>query len=148
MAGLCRPSNTAILHLPTSKGGFNLPRLHKKLQVSRQCQLLMSCDSCVRFLADHNLRRELGVRRKKFRPATLARVTNPAAKQSKAAKKLVKEDDDNSLLETLQSLDQQGQMSRCTDSKCAAVWSRVVQHPQEFGWLQLEECTCTHFSLL
>ena len=135
-AGLCRSSNTAILHLPTGKGGFNLPRLstlHKKLQVSRQCQLLMSRDSCVRFLADRNLRRELGMRRKKFRPATLARdviSTNPAAKQkvlSKAAKKLVKEDDDNSLLETLQSLDQQGQMSRCTDSKCAAVWSRVVQ---------------------
>ena len=135
-AGLCRSGNTAILYLSNALGGFNLPRLstlHKKLQVSRQCQLLMSRDGCVRFLADRNLKQELGVGRKKFRPATLARdiiSTNPAGNRkslSRAAKKMVKEDDNSALLENLQRLEQQGQMSRCTDTRCAPVWAGVVR---------------------
>ena len=135
-AGLCRSGNTAILHLPTAMGGLNLPRLstlHKKLQVSRQCHLLLSRDGCVRFLADCNLKKELGLGRKKFKPAILARDTisvNPAGNRKslgKAAKKLVQEDDDCSLLETLQGLDRQGQLSRCTDPKCAPLWAKVVQ---------------------
>ena len=42
-AGLARPANTALLHLPTKIGGLNLPQLwmlHKKLQVPQQAQLL------------------------------------------------------------------------------------------------------------
>ena len=133
--GLCKSCNTAILHLPVAMGGLNLPRLsslHKKLQVSHQCQLLLSRDECVRFLADRNLRREVGMGRKKFKPATFSRdiiSTNPGGNSkslSKAAKRVVKEDDDCVLLDSLQSLDTQGQMSRCTDPKCAAIWSRVV----------------------
>ena len=87
--------------------------------MSRQCQLLMSRDGCVRFLADRNLKRELGVVRKKFRPATLATdiiATNPAGSRralSRAAKQVVKEDEDSSMMGNLQSLEQQGQMSRC-----------------------------------
>ena len=76
--GLGKSANTALLYLPHTLGGLNLPLLstiHKRLQVSRQCQLLTSQDSCVRFLADCSLslKRELSLVRKKFRPATEAR---------------------------------------------------------------------------
>ena len=40
-SGLGRSANVALLYLPRSLGGRNLPRLstlHKRLQVSRQCQ--------------------------------------------------------------------------------------------------------------
>ena len=43
-------AKTALLYLPRAMGGLNLPSLmtlHKRLQVSRQCQLLVSQDSCV-----------------------------------------------------------------------------------------------------
>ena len=132
-AGLCKSGNTTLIYLSNAMGGLNLPclsTLHKKLQVSRQCQLLMSRDGCVRFLADRNLKQELGVVRKKFRPATLARdiiATNPAGSRralSRAAKLVVKEDEDSSTLESMQSLEQQ---SKCTDPKCAPVWAGVVR---------------------
>ena len=43
-AGLARSANTALLYLPCKMGGLNLPALsslYKRLQASRQCQLLM-----------------------------------------------------------------------------------------------------------
>ena len=75
-SGLGRSANAALLYLPRFLGGQNLPRLstlHKRLQVSRQCQFLTSQDSCVRFLADRGLRREQHFTRRKFRPAEVAR---------------------------------------------------------------------------
>ena len=48
-------ANTALLYLPRSLGDLKLPSpstLHKRLQVSWQCQLLTSQDSCMRFLAE------------------------------------------------------------------------------------------------
>ena len=54
-SGLSKSANLAILHLPHSQGGLNLPKLstvYGKLQVSRHTQLLTSRDGCVRFLAD------------------------------------------------------------------------------------------------
>ena len=45
----------------------------QRLQVSRQCQLLTSQDSCVRFLVDCGLKCELRVKCQKFRPAEVAR---------------------------------------------------------------------------
>ena len=135
-AGLCKSGNTALFYLPNAMGGLILPHLstlHKKLQVSRQCQLLMCRDGCVRFLANRNLKHKLGVVRKKFRPATLARdiiATNPAGSKralSRVAKLVVKEDKDSSTLESMQSLEQQGRMSKCTDPKCASVWAGVVR---------------------
>ena len=82
-AGLTKSANTAILYLPHSMGGLNLPLpsiLHKTLQVSRQSQLLTSRESCVRHLAERNLKCELTLTRKLFRPATAVRdilVDNP-----------------------------------------------------------------------
>ena len=74
--GLSKPANTAILYLPRSLGGLNLPLLstfHQKLQVSRQCQLLTSHDGCVHSLADYSLQVELLSVRKSFKPAASAR---------------------------------------------------------------------------
>ena len=135
-SGLGKSANTALLYLPRAMGGLNLPSLmtlHKRLQVSRQCQLLVSQDSCVQFLADCGLKRELSLARKKFRPAKQARealVTNPGENSKsliKTAKAAVSEEVNASLLDHLQSLEKQGQMSRCTSPSCAPVWSRVVQ---------------------
>ena len=88
-AGFSKSANTAILYLPRSMGGLNLPllsTLHKKLQVSRQRQLMTSRDGCVRFLADRTLRSELRLSRKKFRPAAAARdilVASPGGSRRK-----------------------------------------------------------------
>ena len=63
--------------------------LHKKLQVSCQYQLLESQDSCVCFLADCNLTCELSQKRKKFRPAEVARdalAINPGGNRKFLAK--------------------------------------------------------------
>jgi hypothetical protein len=136
-SGLGKSANTALLYLPRAMGGLNLPSLttlHKRLQVSRQCQLLVSQDSCVQFLVDCGLKLELSLARKKFRPAKQARealVINPPGGNSKSlmkrAKAAVSEEVNSSLLDHLQSLEKQGQMSRCTSPSCAPVWSRVVQ---------------------
>ena len=113
-------------------GGLNLPCLstvYKKLQVSRHTQFLTSRDGCVRFLADRHLRHELSSSRQKYRPATLAREVLEARPggewkaQAKAAKVLVAEETNSSLLDHWQSLERQGHMSRCMDQECAGVWS-------------------------
>ena len=97
-SGLGKSANTALLR---AMGGLNLPSLmtlHKRLQVSRQCQLLVSQDSCVQFLADRGLKRELSLARKKFRPAKQARealVINPGGNSislMKTAKAAVSEE--------------------------------------------------------
>ena len=57
-SGLARPANTSILYLSHKMGGLNLPlisTLHKKLQVSRQSQLLTSRDPAVRNMAERAL---------------------------------------------------------------------------------------------
>ena len=122
-SGLGKSANIALLYLPRTMGGLNLPSLmtlHKRLQVSRHCQLLVSQDSCVRFLADRGLKRELSLARKKFRPVKQARealVINPGGNRKsliKTAKAVVSEEVNSSLLDHLQSLEKQGQMSRCT----------------------------------
>ena len=135
-SGLARAANTAILFLPHSLGGLNLPApstLHKKLQVSLQCQLLTSYDSCVRFLADRKLKYELNLTRKKFRPAMEARDAmklNPGGSRKslmKTAKGAVLEESNSSRLDYLHSLDKQGQMSRCTPPRSAPIWAQAVQ---------------------
>ena len=121
--------------------------------MSRQYHLLTSRDGCVRFLADRSLRREL---RRKFRPAAAARdvlEVSPGGSQkalTKAAKAIVVDDANTSLLDHMQSLERQRHMSRCTDPKCALVWSTVVQSlPEEqmkFSLLMyyhtIQICTC------
>ena len=134
-SGLGKSANTALLYLPRSLGGLNLPSLttlHKRLQVSRQCQLLTSQDPCVRFLADRGLQRDLGLVRKKFRPPKEAREalanSHGGNRKSlvKVAKAAVSEEVNSSLLDRLHSQERQGQMSRCTSPSCAPIWSSAV----------------------
>ena len=71
-AALAKSVNTALLYLPTRLGGVNIPgftSLYKRLQVSRQSQLLMSPDGGVRLLAERNLQHEHSLTRKIFKPA-------------------------------------------------------------------------------
>ena len=72
--GLATPSNTAILFLPTKKGGLALPSLvmlYKKLQATRMVQLFRSHDPGVRKAADFRLAEERERQRMKFRPADM-----------------------------------------------------------------------------
>ena len=134
-SGLGKSANTALLYLPRSLGDLNLPSpstLHRRLQVSRQCQLLTSQDSCVRFLAERGLKHELSLARRKFRPVVEAREAlkiDPGGSRkalTKSAKALVSEEVNTSRLDNLQSLERQGQLSRCTSPSCAPIWSRAV----------------------
>ena len=77
------------------------------IQVSRQSQLLTSRDS---HLAERDLKHELSLVRKKFRPAAVVRgtlISNPDHKHkylSKAAKATVTDEANINLLVSLQSL--------------------------------------------
>ena len=140
-SGLTKSANTAILYLPHSQGGLNLPRLstmYKKLQVSRHTQLLTSRDGCVRFLADRCLQKEHNLPRQKFRLAARAREVleaSPGGSRkalAKAAKALVAEEVNSASLDHWNSLERQAHMSRCMDIQCAKVWAVVVESlPEE-----------------
>lgn len=75
-AGLAKLANPSLLYLPKRSGGLGLPSLsslYKRLQVSRQCQLLTSPDPCVRSIAERALKAEVEAKRQKFRPAMVVR---------------------------------------------------------------------------
>ena len=98
----------------------------------------MSQDSCVRFLADKNLKQQLSLKRKRFRPVEVARdalTIRPGASRKtlvKSAKGMVSEEVNTSTLESLHSLERQGQMSRCASPRGAAAWATAVQSlPEE-----------------
>lgn len=68
---MAKSANTSLLYLSKKEGGLDLPSLsslYKRLQVSRQCQLLTSEDPCVRRIAEDDLQVEISSRRVKFRP--------------------------------------------------------------------------------
>ena len=140
-AGLAKSANPSLLYLPTNKGGLNLPSLStlfKRLQVSRQCQLLMSKDPTVRKIAEDGLRAELTAKRKMFRPAVVVRdiMKEDSSRGRKAlaaaAKSKVQEEDEVSMLQDLQQLPKQGHMSRISSPESASVWVSVVTKlPQE-----------------
>ena len=106
-SGLGKSANTALLYPPRSLGGLSLPSpstLHKRLQVSRQCQLLPSQNSCVRFLAERGLKKELSLVRKRFRPALEAWNISPGCSRkvlTMSAKALVTEEVNTSRLDNL-----------------------------------------------
>ena len=135
-AGLAKCANTALLYLPTKRGGLNLPALtslYKRLQVSRQSQLLMSPDGSVRLLAERNLQHELSMMRKKFKPAVTVRnvmVEDPSRSRkalSAAAKRKVQEEDDTERLAQLRKLEKQGQMVTSVDGDEAKAWANTIQ---------------------
>ena len=117
MSGLARSANTALLYLPCKMGGLNLPALsslYKRLQASRQCQLLTSPDPCVRHIAEKQLQAETCLTRKKFKPAVVVRdamVEDPGTSRKallSAAKGRVNESDNVARLDQLKSLERQG----------------------------------------
>ena len=135
-AGLSKSANTAFLYFPTRLGGLNLPALtstYKRLQVSRQSQLLVSLDGCVRHLAERNLQNELSLTRKKFKPAVTVRdvmVEDPSRSRkslSAAVKRVVQEEDDNDRLSKLKMLEKQGQMVSSVDENEIEVWANTIQ---------------------
>ena len=86
----------------------------------------------MRFLAERGLKQELSLARKKFRPAMEAREAlkiSPGCSRkalTKSAKALVTEEVNSSCFDNLQSLERQGQLSKCTNPSCAPIWSRAV----------------------
>ena len=140
-AGLARSANTALLYLPCRMGGLNLPALsslYKRLQVSRQCQLLTSPDPCVRHIAEKQLQAETCRTRKKFKPAVVVRdamVEDPGASRKallSAAKGRVNESDNVARLNQVKSLERQGEMLRATTPDTATIWAKAIQSlPQE-----------------
>ena len=103
-SGLARLANVAPLYLSQKLhvGGFNLSvisSLHKKLQVSRQGQLVTSQDPCVRLMAEKKIMREAILSRRKFRPGDVIREVMQASPNltrkslTKVVKALVQEED-------------------------------------------------------
>ena len=140
-AGLARSANTAILYLPSKMGGLNLPIisvLYKRLQVTRQAQLLSSSDSCVRHLAERALQNDLSLKRPKFRPSVVVRdvmVINPDYTRRSlynASKVIVEDDAITERLDQLISLEKEGHMFRIMSSDAAKVWGNALIHlPEE-----------------
>ena len=100
----------------------------------------MSQDSCVCFLEDCNLTRELSQKQKKFRPAEVARdalaevardalAITPGGNRkflAKTAKAIVLENINTSRIDNLHRLERLGQMSRCSAPQGASAWAKVV----------------------
>ena len=135
-SGLARPANTALLYLPSAMGGLNLPALsslYKRLQISRQCQLLTSADSCVRHIAEHHLKEEDQRLRKKFKPVVFVRDVmaedpgRPRKSLCEAAKRKVSQEDNTDRHNNLVSLQRQGQMLSNTAPDAASVWAKAIE---------------------
>ena len=99
--GLTRSANTALLYLPQKMGGLNLPSistLYRRHQLSRQSQLLASSDPCVRNMAEQLMKKELTLKRTKFKPRVTVREVMIASPDytrrslSNGAKALVEEE--------------------------------------------------------
>ena len=139
-SGLAKSANPNLLYLSQKQGGLGLPSLsslHKRLQVSRQCQLLTSPDPCVRFIADNNLQHELSASRMKFRPATAVRdmmCEDPSQTRrslARSTKARVTTEADTNLLQQLSDLPKQGRLVRSFTPDAATAWSTAVRslHP-------------------
>ena len=119
--------------------GLNLPSLsalYKQLQVSRQCQLLMSADACVLHLAEKHPQKEGRLSWKSFKPVVIVCDTladDPGRNRkalSLAAKRKVKDREARQRLSRVQQLPNQAEMIRAISSETAAVWVKAVQvHP-------------------
>ena len=120
-AGLARPANTAILFLPTRKGGLGLPCLtsfYKKQQISKHVHLVTSHDISVCHIAERHLQSEDQKQRQKFRLATVVQQVQaeiPGRSRHalvKVLKSVVARNEEEELTEHLFNLPQQGEMER------------------------------------
>ena len=133
--GLARLANPALLYIPQKLGGLNLPLvsvLFKRLQLTKQSQLLTSLDPCVQHIAEKTLQRDLTRVRAKFKPSVVVRdvmAANPDFTRkslSKGAKVLVEEESLEERRDKLLSLEKEGQMLRCASSDAADLWGKAL----------------------
>ena len=105
------------LYLPQKLGGLNLVLvsvLFKRLQVTKQSQLLTSLDPCVRHIAEKTLQRDLTRVLAKFKPIVVVRdvmAANPDFTRKslpKGAKVLVEEESLEERRDKLLSLEKEG----------------------------------------
>lgn len=71
-SGLAKPAIPNVLYIPQRDGGLDLPSistLYKKVQVSRQCQLLTYADPTIRRIGAQGLQTESILKRKTIRQA-------------------------------------------------------------------------------
>ena len=134
-SGLARSANPALLFLSGKNCGLNLPlptTMHKRLQSSRQSHLLTSPDPCVRCMAEEALKKDLTLTRPSFRASREVRDVmshNPdfSKKSLRAATKAaITEEDEDHLLNSLQRLEKQGHMSRCSSPDSSTSHTRFV----------------------
>ena len=120
-SGLCKSANPSILFLHQEYGGLNLPSVSttfKKFHVSRMSQLMMSTDSCIRFISTRMIQHEECTSGRAFLPAVTVRDTlkeNPGLSRShlkRLSSMNVIQQDNSSRLHYLQSLEVQGQCFR------------------------------------
>ena len=135
-SGLAKSANRSVLFLSMKKGGLNLSlpsTMHKRLQSSRQSQLLTSPDPCVRLMAEESLKKDLSMTRPKFSASREVREVmimdpNYSRKSLMAATKmLVTENDEERLLDSLRHQEKQGHMSRCSSPDAAMVWPKALR---------------------
>ena len=134
-AGLSRSSNTSILFLPGKKGGLALPSLlslHRKMQVTRFVQLCTSSDPGVRKSAQQCLEEERRGVRRRFKPALLVEELlsgEPRSRQavSRAAKRILTEEEAETSHQALCQLPAQGAMARLWEKASPELWVKAVQ---------------------
>lgn len=142
-SGLAKSANPNMLYLPRSEGGLDLPSLsglYKRLQVSRQAQLLTSLDPCVRRVAEDELRREEKSQRALFLPNVVVRDTmqeDPSRTRkalTKAVKARVVNEEATSRAAEVRNLPRQGHMFRSCEERAADVWTLALQQLPEGAW--------------
>ena len=135
-AGLAKTANTAILFLPTNRGGLALPSLvttYKKQQTSRMAQLLTSGDPGVRSAANLLVLDEEKTKRSRLTPAVfvngIRELEPPKSKQAlaRSAKSLVAEEDNDKRHQDLCSLAIQGDMARRWEGNSPQLWVKAVE---------------------
>lgn len=142
-SGLAKSANPNMLYLPRCEGGLDLPSLsglYKRLQVSRQAQLLTSADPCVRRVAEDSLRTEEKSQRAVFLPTVMVRGTmqeDPSCTRkalTKAVKARVAEEEVTTRVAEVQDLPRQGHMFRSCEEEAADVWALAIQQLPEGAW--------------
>ena len=120
-----KPEDPNLLYLPLRDGELglsSLSRVYKKLQVSKQTQLLTSGDPCIRKINEYQLKTEQ-TSRKRFFPAVQVRDAmkkGPARARrglATAAKSEVTKEENKNRLAEIQNLPRQG----------AGLWAIAVQ---------------------
>ena len=110
----------------------SISTLHKRLQVSKQAQILTSVNASVRDLAEIELHQNLSLSRREFKVSVAVQevmMMDPDFTRSLTAraKGYVQAADDVDRLDNLQRLEKEGQMSRVSTLQAAEIWAKAVE---------------------